>query len=509
MMNTNLPRLLATVAVLVSLTAQLGCRREPTRWNMDVAVPLVDVRWGWEALLGDTLGEIEVGNPGVLRFSGQVGEVALEELTRLPDTLVENILTPAFAGGPFEVPPGAVLLDENQDIVFQGIEQEFTRMTLEEGLIQYHVRSKTNGYVHLRYDFPSVTVGGEPVVLDLVLPPSLDGGSQTEDGTIDLASAVIDFTGASGNEVNRIHSNLLIGTPADIDYTALVYGDDSISVEMLFTGLRVREVEGYFGQIQIDLNESAPLFDVERFPTGLVNASPSRAELTLHNTMGADLAFWFESLDLDGIAIEHPLMGQEQVMARADWSTVPPSVDAWSLDLLNCTPDVFAAIGDLPGSVSVTGGMALNPLGDVTAGHDYLRASDPPYVSLDLELPLAVGIQGLVMRDELMLSPRSMPGFVGELVLRVSHDFPVQCSVDAQFLPTSVDLTAGPPFSAEMPVGSEPLEWRFPVEAKRLESGGTFPIEVRFETDGLVPFTGLETVRVQLALEWRYEAVVE
>ena len=33
-----------------------GCRLEPTHWNADIALPLVDATWGWSEFLGDTLG---------------------------------------------------------------------------------------------------------------------------------------------------------------------------------------------------------------------------------------------------------------------------------------------------------------------------------------------------------------------------------------------------------------------------------------------------------------------
>lgn len=501
-LNSLPSHLVGFAGLMVGVIGLVGCRQEPTRWGLDVALPLVDAVWGWNDVLGDTLGTVEAG---VLRFSGRVGEVNLEELTVLPDTLVANVLSPAFAGGPFEVPPGAVLLDQQEDIVFQGIEQAFTRMVLEEGRILYSVRSKTDGYVHLRYDFPSVTLGGAPVVLDVVLPPSQGGEGQTTSGEIDLASALIDFTGASGTEVNRIQSNLLIGTPADIDYTAQVYGNDSIIVEMLFTGMRVSEAEGYFGQVEVSVDESVPLFDVERFPSGVVTALPTRAELTLHNLLGADLAGWFSGLAFDGLPVAHPMMGQERVLARADWSVDPPAVDAWTLDLLACTPDVFGVLGALPASVTLAGGIALNPLGNATAGGDYLRASSPPYVSLDLELPLAIGVAGLVVRDTLVVEPRSLPGFEGEVVVRWAHDFPVEWAVSAQFLGTE----PGAVFASHMPVGAGELEWRLPVSSEQLRSGGRIPVELQLETDGLVSFSGAETVRVHVAVEGRLEAVIE
>ena len=56
------------------------------------------------------------------------------------------------------MPPGAVLLDTEEDIVFQGIDQQFSDLVLSAGRIDYLVESSTNGYVELQYSFPSVTV---------------------------------------------------------------------------------------------------------------------------------------------------------------------------------------------------------------------------------------------------------------------------------------------------------------------------------------------------------------
>lgn len=497
-------RVIPCILVLLILW---GCRREPTRWDMDLAIPLLDVEWGWANIVGDSASELEPGAPGVLRFEAEVGRMSMDELAFLPDTVVENILTPAFVGGPFEVPPGAVLLDEQQDIIFQGIEQEFTSMTLSQGMIQYLVRSKTDGWVHLRYDFPSVTIHGEPVVLDVLLPPSVDGGNQQEIGFINLESAVIDFTGSTGQEVNRINSNLTIGTPADIDYTANVYGDDSIKVQMWFHKMRVEEVEGYFGQVDIALDEAEEAFSAQRFPTGSFVAAPTAAELKLYNTMGADLAFWVDTLKLDDENLMHPSIGQEQVLSRADWSVTPPAFDFWSLNLLDCTPNFFESLGSFPDSVHLIGDLQLNPMGDATAGHDYFSSLHPPYVTLDVELPLSLGFSGVMIRDSIEVQGLPLKGFDGELVMRVSHDFPVAWSVEGHFEDNGGNQ--GSYFEADLPISEATVEWRIPMDGEQLSLGGVMPLAFRLDTDGQVLFSGEERVHIQVALEGRYEAVIE
>ena len=228
-----------------------SCSRQPTTWEVDIALPLVDDLLDWTDVIGDSLATVESGSVAVIRFDGVISELDIEALTQLPDTLVAQELTPDFSGGPFQVPPGAVLLNTQEDIVFQGIDQQFKSIVLESGRIEYSVESSTDGYVEMQYDFPSVTVDGESVELYVLLPPSGSGQFQTETGVIDLSGASIDLTGVSGNEINRIASELVIGTPAFIEDTAQVYGSDSILVSMHFKDLLVQQVSGCGGYIAI------------------------------------------------------------------------------------------------------------------------------------------------------------------------------------------------------------------------------------------------------------------
>ena len=181
-----------------------GCTRQATTWEADVALPLIDDLLDWTDVVGDSLATIEAGPVAVIRFDGALSELNIEALTQLPDTLVSQELSPDFSGGPFQVPPGTVLLDSEEDIVFQGIDQQFKSIVLESGRIEYSVQSSTDGYVEMQYDFPSVTIDGQAVELYVLLPPSTDGQFQTAMGVIDLSGASIDLTGVSGNEINRI-----------------------------------------------------------------------------------------------------------------------------------------------------------------------------------------------------------------------------------------------------------------------------------------------------------------
>jgi len=497
----------------LALVVLVGCVREATRWEVEIALPLVDDQWTWSDVIMDLTSDsqlqVETGALGVIRFNGPIAEWNIASLTQLPDTIVEQELTPEFTGGPFPVPPGAVLLDTEEDIVFQGIDQAFTSIVLESGHIDYLVESSTDGYVDLQYLFPSVTIAGVPVELKVVLPPSNGVDFQIEEGTLDLAGATIDLTGVSGNEINRIASQLIIGTPANIPDTAQVYGTDSIRVRMHFQELFVREVSGYFGQETVSFDVEQMVFDPVDFPGGFVEIVPSRAVLEFQNTIAADLRLQLDQLAVDGIQVNHPLLGQPQLVTRAAWNGEDVEPAIWQMDLLETQPAIFDLLSYVPEWVSLEGEGLLNPLGDVSGGHDYFDTRQPPALYLDFEWPLAGAIENFEIRRTLDIDGADLVGFDGELVVRLSNGFPVNWELEAEWNYADENLD---PLTLSGSVGSfpngEPLVLRIPMDEQRVKSPAELAVNLRMRSDGPVEFTGHERIRMQLGFEGFYQVEV-
>ena len=502
---------LLTVALIALF---FGCKREPTTWTVDVALPIIDDGWSWVDVIegASENGYVDgaEGSPAVLKFEGPVADWEIPSLTELPDTIVAQELTPDFTGGPFPVPPGAVLLDTEEDIVFQGIDQQFSSLVLSAGRIDYFVESSTNGYVELQYAFPSVTVGGQPVELNVVLPPSDGVAFQTESGTIDIAGAVIDLTGVSGNEINRIASQLIIGTPTDITDTAQVYGTDSIRVRMHFQDMLVEQVAGYFGQETVAFEVDQTVFQPSDFPGGFLQIEPTRATLQFRNTIAADLRLQLDALSVDGIAVGHPLLGVPQQISRADWNGEEVEPTVWEMDLLETAPALFDLLGYLPEVVSASGEALLNPLGDVSGGQDYFDTRQPPQLYLDFEWPLEGAIENFRVIRSLAFEGTELAGFDGELIVRVTNGYPVQWEVTGtwDYEDPALDAEVFTAVAAAFPT-NEVAEVRIPIDEARLASPATLTIEAAMTSEGPVQFTGLERVRVQVACEGTYQVSVQ
>ena len=511
MTQGKLPFLAGTATMMIML--MIGCNRQPITWETEIALPMVDEVWTWSEVIqgneSDSTFSIDPGSPGKIVFNGPVAEWNIESLTQLPDTIVSQQLTPEFTGGPFEVPPGTILLDTEEDIVFQGIDQAFTGIVLESGRIEYFVESSTNGYVELYYAFPSVTIAGQPIELLVVLPPSDGVAFETRSGTIDLSDAVIDLTGVSGNEINRIASHLTIGTPDNVNDTAEVFGTDSIRVQMHFQDLLVREVSGYFGQETVDFDVEQQVFDPLEFPSGFVEINPSRATLQFRNTIAADLRLQLDAMTVDGLQVNHPALGVPQLVSRAVWENGELDPAVWEMDLLETTPSFFELLSYLPQWIEVVGEGFLNPLGDVSGGNDYFDTRVPPVLNLDFEWPLAGAIENFQIARSVELPSNDLPGFDGDLVVRLTNGFPVEWTFNAtwRFPGTGIESVFIEELIPAFPAG-ETQELRLPIDEERLEAGGVLEVFASMRSDGPVEFTGLERIRMQLGLDGTYEVIV-
>jgi hypothetical protein len=343
-----------------------------------------------------------------------------------------------------------------------------------------------------------------------VLPPSNGVDFQTDQGTIDLAGAVIDLTGVSGNEINRIASQLIIGTPSDINDTAQVYGTDSIRVRMHFQDMLVEQVSGYFGQETVAFDVDQELFNPTDFPGGFLQIEPTRALLEFRNTIAADLRLQLDALTVDGIGVGHPALGVPQLIARADWSGSEVVPTVWEMDLLETGPSLFEVLGYLPQFVAANGEALLNPLGDVSGGQDYFDTRQPPQLHLDFEWPLEGAIEDFRVVRSLEFEGTELKGFDGELIVRLTHGFPVNWTVQGtwDYADPLLDPEVFAFEAAAFPAG-EAVEVRIPINEARLASAATLTIEAAMSSDGPVQFTGTERTRLQVAVAGSYQVEVQ
>lgn len=506
----NLRPVSSALVLAASAAGLIGCTKEPTRWDLAVRLPVVEDTLSWDDVLEGTGAELVEGEEGaVLVWRQTLGTVVPDHLLTLPDTSIVYAFSPEFAGGPFPVPPGVTLFEQTEDLVFTGIEAALRGAVLEAGVLRYRIESTVQGAVKMQYLLPGVAVGGAAVEVAEVLEPGPGEARAVREGVVDLAGAVVDFTGVSGLDVNRMGSLLTVGTPANILDTAAIYGADSVRIALTFEGVRVHEVVGYFGNPVEMWEFDAQLVNPLRFPQGFIDFDAARARLVLINRLGADLRMQLDALRVEETRVQLPELGVPILLARADVSSPEPMPTRYEIDLLRARPYLPAVLGGLPTTVRGRGTIALNPLGDVTGGNDYLNADYLPSCELELEVPLRIGLAGLTFRDTVSLEAlvQDGPAFAGVLEVEFASTFPVALAVTASWVGADgVPFAGGVP--AFVPTGGQMHavgSVRIPVSSAVLSSPSALAIEAVLSTSGRVELSGNEQVRIRVRVEGEVE----
>ena len=98
--------------------------------------------------------------------------------------------------------------------------------------------------------------------------------------------------------------------------------------------------------------------------------------------------------------MEHPSFFGIHDISRAQWiDGLLYSTTELEIDLIEEGGNFNDLIELFSEDLNTVGNIELNPYGDVSLGNDYLDVDEPPRLDLELEIPLNVGIDGVVLVD--------------------------------------------------------------------------------------------------------------
>jgi len=159
----------------------------------------------------------------------------------------------------------------------------------------------------------------------------------------------------------------------------------------------------------------------------------------LHNTAGIDLSGTVSALEredeVEGVwtttALSGAALGEAVFLPRAaiegssamnDWEVVPTEA---GLQFSSEDGNLATFLGSLPHALSWSLDVAVNPLGDVSGGHDRVDLTQLPSMSMSLKAPLNVSSARAVFLDTLEVAPPNWLAFDGRIALDVESSLPV------------------------------------------------------------------------------------
>lgn len=467
--------------------AWAGCRTEPLTWRKPLnGVILFQDSLGFRELVPDTLWtEGEAG----LRLRVRTRQPLFDAPALIPslDTMWTDVFGLPFVGGPFPIAPGVDIWSEEETVTLALSDAGLRRVRLSGGELTLRVVSTVQGPLELRYSlvgarFPEGVNGGSN---EIVLTVDAD----TAEVVLDLSEVELDLDGLDGLNLNTLNTNWTVAVPASSTDSIGVMGGDEVSLSVALDGLRLAQVEGRFDAQTILLDDSVSLGRLGALESLDVGWTGMEVDLTLVNTTGADFEVMLESLTrtdsvgqgMEATSLEDPVLGQSVFLPRAqlvggdmnNW-TVQPNVAQLAMGQEQSSLADF--LSSVPASLGWSIVLGVNPLGDVSGGHDRIDFEQLPELDATVSAPLAVSTARAVLIDTLDVAWPDGLDVQGRLELSVTNSLPV----GAELRMSLVDL---PSNASSLALAFGPEWWRF--DEVELSAGSGNPASPSISQSGL------------------------
>ena len=299
------------------------------------------------------------------------------------------------------------------------------------------ISSSVAGPLTLRYTLegayfpPQVNQGSNEIVVQL--------NEETAVVSLDLTGVVLDLTGEEGTDWSRLFTRWEVLVSNSASESVGVMGDDMLSLTVALTGLEVAQVEGRFDTQELSTADATAVMDLESLQGLQVGWTELELALALENTTGLDLMGKIHSLQridtlaegVETLSLTGPAMAQDVFLSRAlvagsgamdSWSIQPTTA---SIGFTSDDGNLAEFMSSIPDALSWNIDVEVNPLGDVSGGHDRIDLTQLPTLNVALRAPLEVSSARAVFLDTLELSPPDWVDFSGELDLAIDNGFPV------------------------------------------------------------------------------------
>ena len=452
---------LRVACLLLMLIPLVSCRKEgpASRWDVDVLAPLVSTRFTIRDLLADSLLATDAGGRITLVYASELFSVDLDSVLGAPDTNFVyryGLPTP----GPLFFPAGLEVLDIEDISRFDLDNVVLREIILREGTLRIHTTNMVASPLQGSFQLISATFpSGQSTILT-----NVGAGTPASPATSltirDLAGTRFDLRGPGLNSVNTLYS--IISSRLDpAGPGATVTDQDSILIDVSYSGLVPAYAKGFFGQRSVEQEgEDLPLDLFKNIVAGSLDLDRVSLKLNVENGVGIDIQVAINSFQAvnsrTGVTVDlsHAILNGPINLNRAiDLGTGPqPSFYANVLDNSDSNIDEFLEV--LPDRVTYDVSLRLNPLGDISNGNDFLYYESRLKADLELEVPLDIIASDLTL--ETIVDP-DLPGSAeghalqsGELMVFGTNGFPFATRLGLAIVNEAGDVLGQLPVSGEL-----------------------------------------------------------
>lgn len=335
--------------------------------------------------------------------------------------------------------PAQNLVNRKNDVQYAMGGPEFTNMKIQSGNVVIDVVSTMKDTIYIEYAIPgAVDPFGNSVSISTKVPPAPAGGSTTVSEEFPLDDYTVDLRGSSGTGFNTFYQEFV----ARIDSTGNLVNIsllDSISLVYGLKDIVPKSVEGYLGQSSEILRDTLRSIDAFRtIISGDLLFDQVDVLFNIENGIGVDADVVLHSITAantrSGVTktLTAPtVIGQVIPVQRAQKNPFLPGITDVVLNTSNSNIKELLEI--LPDEISYDVSMEINPDGNAYNYQDFILENSRLKVNLDMDVPLNIIADDLVMQDKFSVDLNNMDHpeniLSGDLILEVENDYPFEAEL--------------------------------------------------------------------------------
>jgi hypothetical protein len=493
------------VPLFLALVTAMGCKQDVGNvgWDVDILAPLIHTNLTLGDLVADSVFEADGNGALRLKIETSLIDLPLDSILKIPDTTVSKpIILPLALTN---VQPGTEVFPITDVNKYELGEVALKKATLKTGKLKIKVKSILPTDVELRYLIPVASIYGNPFETVQTVPAGTVDDTSSVSFEFDLSGYNIDLRGFNGNSFNTLITTYIIKTSPTGQVVSIPANTPFFFIDYSFVDILPSYAIGYFGQqSSMADNDLTDLDVMKKFTEGQLFLDSVTIGLSVTNGVGADARFKLSQLrsinnrQSSIVDLNHQIIGNTLLLTRAQDPTgyaqdVIPSQLSYQLD--NSNSNIKQFIENLPDQLGFTYEFELNPLGNVSAGNDFLYYDRPFEALMNIDIPLRTTMTNLTLVDTLEwnLSENATVEALhsGSFTLVAVNGFPMEAVVQLDLLDENqlVLHSLLVPSTVAAPALDSDLKVIAPLESR---------IIVPIPDEATIPLTQTRAIRIQV-----------
>ncbi|MEO7081404.1 MAG: hypothetical protein ABIY71_07750 [Flavobacteriales bacterium] len=438
-MRRPLSRTVASCLLLLAISIS-ACRKDKAQpqWDLDILAPLVTTSLTIGDLVPDSILSTDgQGNVSIL-YTAELFSISLDTVLTAPDTSFRYGYALPFPG-PVQFQPGATF-NTNDDVTrFDLDDLQLTKLIVRSGQLDVAITSMMNGHIIGNFSLPGASLNGSPFVVQQLLPPGTPATPSAVHTSRPLDGYVFDMRGPDHDAVNTLATHISYSNSPDGSIISIT-NQDSLLALVSYFNIVPQYATGSFGTRTITVDPATTDLDLFQNISGILDLDQVTAQLRIRNGIGVDAranihyirsqnTFSGNDVDLIGSITSGPVNIDRAIDLGSNFQS---ALNTFNLNQGNSNIDLF--LENLPDRIGYSMDIMINPLGNISNGHDFLYYDSKLTAEMEVDVPLRLIATDLTLRKTVTLD---LPGSAdahawksGVLHLFAENGFPFSAAIE-------------------------------------------------------------------------------